>query len=136
MKTRLILLILLGCPHLSLAEKSTSFISCESESVWRKWEQIDPEVRKSVEGHLITRSGLSSTGKIKMTGIYRIYQSGQFGEKGDTIALIQQDDLFSDRLFWILLVNITKMESHVVYSLGGNEEQNQPPQTTGTSARL
>ena len=117
----LILALLLPANAVLGADQQASIIRCTDADSKSEWERVAVDKRCDIEKHLLTSYGLSSTGQIELSGVYRLTHSDAIGAKGDVVALFTQEDLFGDRLFWICLVNLTKQESRLLYRVGGKD---------------
>ncbi len=67
--------------------------------------------------------GMSSTGSLQLIGVYRLTNPSEFGEKGDKVFHLLQQDLFGDRLFWSCLVNVDSEMTRVLYDVNAKKNQ-------------
>ena len=79
------------------------------------WEKLAPSQRKRIEGFLLLKLGLSSTGTIELIGSYRTIEEKDFSQHGDLVFHFIQKDLFGGRLFWSTLINSTNNKSLLIY---------------------
>ncbi|HEY6154719.1 MAG TPA: hypothetical protein VIW07_13345 [Candidatus Udaeobacter sp.] len=83
--------------------------SQQSEASLRdSWMKTPVEVRRKLS-HFLLDMGLSSTGAIRLIGVY-------IGpRKNQQMFHFQQLDLFGSRLFWSILVSPDTMQARVLY---------------------
>ena len=81
-------------------------------------DSLDEEKQKEIEKLLIERYGISSTGNIKLSRVYRLTHDEDIGSPGNRIALFTQEDLLGERLFWICLVNLESEKTIQLYRTG------------------
>ncbi len=77
-----------------------------------------PAIPREVRDYLIKELGLSSTGNLALVGSYKLTENSKFGQKGDQIIHVIQQDLFGGRLFWSCLVNLTGNKIQILYRAG------------------
>lgn len=110
---RLLLLLLV---FFSASAHAWSLIEPANEACAEEWQRIDPMRRAKIEVKL--RSfGISSTGKIKIHNIYTLTHESSLGKKGDKMAMVVQEDLMGDRLFWVVLINLEDKSAQIVYDV-------------------
>jgi hypothetical protein len=116
----LILLVLIstGAVASTKVDAPTSLIqvsasNLQSESLLKeRWMAVPATARQKIEDHLMRKLGLSSTGSVRLIGVYT--------SQGDRAAVfhLQQLDLFDQRLFWSVLVDPKAMEARVLFDIG------------------
>ena len=77
-----------------------------------------PAIPREVRDYLIKELGLSSTGTLVLVGNYKLTENSKFGQKGDQVIHVIQQDLFGGRLFWSVLVNLTGNKIQILYRVG------------------
>lgn len=97
----------------------TPFISAGVQEVQSRavldahWQKLDAKTRREIETFLVMRLGLSSTGSIRLIGVYRQIDGKDAGDK--TLFHFQQLDLMGTRLFWSALVDPDAATALVLY---------------------
>lgn len=89
----------------------------QAEKVGDPREMMRPEsqIPQKIESFLMMTLGMSSTGSIQVIGTYRLTDDCKLGKKTDEVIHVIQQDLFSGRLFWSCLVNLTQEKVQVLY---------------------
>jgi hypothetical protein len=77
------------------------------------WQKLDAERRREIETSLVMRLGLSSTGSIRLIGVYRQIDGKDDADK--TLFHFQQLDLMGIRLLWSALVDPDAATARVLY---------------------
>lgn len=77
-----------------------------------------PEIPVDIRNYLERELGVSSTGMLVLVGKYKLTEKSKFGQKGDHVIHVIQQDLFGGRLFWSCLVNLTENKIQILYQAG------------------
>ena len=113
----LVLAVLLLSIDAALAAEGAHLISLEqnpsqsAQSRAKAWVDIPKEKRERIQDYLRVKLGLSSTGHVQLTGVYRVDSRGE----SKRLVHIQQLDLMGARLYWSVLVDPDGMSARVLY---------------------
>lgn len=102
-------------------EASSSLVSFDSpdlqtrEFLSSQWRDLPVEKKREVQNFLLLHLGLSSTGKVRLVGVYR---NPRKEGKEEKLFHFQQLDLMGSRLFWSVLVDPDASTALVLYRSG------------------
>lgn len=88
------------------------------------WQKLDAKTRREIETFLVMRLGLSSTGSIRLIGVYR--QTGEEDGRDKKLFHFQQLDLMGVRLFWSALVDADAATALVLYHVNAGLVSREP----------
>lgn len=115
----LVFAVLLLSIDATVAAEGTELVSLEqspSQSVRARakaWEDIPEEKRERIQDYLRMKLGLSSTGHVQLTGVYRVNPRGE----SQRLVHLQQLDLMGARLYWSVLVDPDAMSARVLHHI-------------------
>ena len=102
-------------------DKRSSFVDVEGSlsqrptELRKKWEELPAQLRERIDSLCTIDLGLSSTGRIRLIGVYT--QSLPGVEKPQRLFHLQQNDLFGSRLFWSILVDVEAERYRVLFHI-------------------
>lgn len=100
-------------------ESKRSFIKPADKRLADLWKQIDPKKRSNIEAHLLEQgitAGLGS--QILLSGLYENHKGLKDGTSETVAVFAQEEGIVQKRILWICVVNVTRMDSQLIYQFG------------------
>jgi hypothetical protein len=96
----------------------------DSDQLFKQWQELPSEIRKRIESEIVVggRLGLSSTGAVQLIGIYNQRDGRGDETKSKRLIHLRQTDLFGQRLFWSILINVDDETYRILFHINEPSE--------------